>query len=80
MDAFCQEWGEQILPLRLQRGFRVTGPWVIDDTSQFVWIVQHDGDWEVAESRYYESPERKAMDPDPTRHLAKIEHWMLREP
>jgi NIPSNAP len=80
MDAFCQEWGEQILPLRLQRGFRVIGPWVIDETNQFVWILEHDGDFEVADSRYYDSPERKKVDPDPVRHLEKNEHWMLRDP
>ena len=80
MDAFSQEWGEQILPLRLQRGFRVIGPWVIDETNQFVWILEHDGDFEVADSRYYDSPERKKVDPDPVRHLEKNEHWMLRDP
>jgi hypothetical protein len=80
MEDFCREWGEQILPLRLQSGFRVEGPWVIDETSQFVWIIEHDGDFKVADSRYYESPERKKVDPDPTRHLDKVEHWMIREP
>jgi hypothetical protein len=53
---------------------------VIDETNQFVWILEHDGDFEVADSRYYDSPERKAVDPDPVRHLEKNEHWMLREP
>jgi hypothetical protein len=80
MDEFVSEWGEHILPLRLQSGFRVTGPWVIDETSQFVWILEHDGDFAVADARYYSSPERRAVDPDPVRHLAKNEHWMLREP
>ena len=80
MDDFCREWGEHILPMRLQRGFRVVGPWVIDETNQFVWILEHDGDFDVANSRYYESPERKELSPDPVRHLEKSEHWMLREP
>jgi NIPSNAP len=80
MDAWCQEWGENILPLRLQRGFRVVGPWVIDETNQFVWMLEHDGDFEVADSRYNESPERKELDPNPARHLEKTERWMLRDP
>ncbi|HVD46723.1 MAG TPA: NIPSNAP family protein [Candidatus Limnocylindria bacterium] len=80
MEAFTEEWGERILPLRLQSGFRVLGPWVIDETNQFVWILEHDGNFELADSRYYESPDRKAVDPDPIRHLEKNEHWMLREP
>jgi len=80
MDAFCQEWGEQILPVRLQAGFRVVGPWVIDETDQFVWMLEHDGDFQVADKRYYDSPDRKKVDPDPIRHLVKNEHWMLRDP
>lgn len=79
MDAWCEEWGEHILPLRLQRGFRVVGPWVIDETNRFVWVLEHDGDFEVAESRYYDSPERKGLNPNPTRHLEKTESWMLRD-
>ena len=58
LDDFAQEWGEKILPLRLQSGFRVLGPWVIDETNQFVWILEHDGNFELADSRYYESPDR----------------------
>src|SRR5467141_2163261 len=71
IDAFCQEWGEQVLPLRLQSGFRVIGPWVIDEANQFVWIIEHDGDFNLADSRYYDSPERKQLDPDPARHIQK---------
>ena len=80
LEDFAREWGEHILPLRLQNGFRVLGPWVIDETNQFVWILEHDGNFELADSRYYESPERKKIDPDPVRHILKNEHWMLREP
>ncbi len=80
LDEFAQEWGEKILPLRLQSGFRVLGPWVIDETNQFIWILEHDGNFDIADSRYYDSPERKKMNPDPARHIEKNEHWMLREP
>ena len=54
LESFSREWGEHILPLRLQSGFRVLGPWVIDETNQFVWILEHDGNFELADSRYYE--------------------------
>src|SRR4030088_502863 len=80
MEAFTQEWGDQILPLRLQRGFRVIGPWGIDATNQFVWYLEYDGDFQVADARYYDSPGRKKVAPDPVRHLEKNEHWMLRDP
>ena len=33
-----------------------------------------------ADKRYYDSPDRKKVDPDPVRHLVKNEHWMLRDP
>ena len=79
LEDFCQEWGEHILPMRLQQGFQVQGPWVIDETNQFVWILEHDGDFEVADSRYYGSPERTKVQPDPARHLDKNEHWMIRD-
>ena len=80
LEDFAREWGEHILPLRLQSGFRVMGPWVIDETNQFIWILEHDGNFELADSRYYESPERKKMNPDPARHIQKNEHWMMRDP
>jgi hypothetical protein len=80
LETFSREWGEHILPLRLQSGFRVLGPWVIDETNQFVWILEHDGNFELADSRYYESLERKKMHPDPVRHIQKNEHWTIREP
>jgi len=31
-----------------------------------VWVVSYDGpDWDAAQRAYYDSPERKALDPDP---------------
>ena len=43
------------------------GPWIEREASRFVWIVGFDGDIEAANEAYYESDERKAMDPDPAR-------------
>ena len=82
MSAWCQEWREKVAPLRRRYGFDVVGSWVIDETNQFVWIIEHSGpeDWQAVDSRYYASTERKAIDPDPARHLEKAEHWMLRDP
>ena len=56
------------------------GPWVIDETNQFVWILEHDGNFQLADERYYESPDRQRMTLDPARHIEANEHWMLREP
>ena len=39
----------------------------VPSEEHFVWIVSYDGPggWEAANKSYYDSPERKAMDPDP---------------
>ena len=67
IDDFVREWRELVLPLRRQLGFSVLGPWVNREDSRFVWVVGYDGDIREADERYYRSPERGAMDPDPAR-------------
>jgi hypothetical protein len=81
MDEWCREWRDLIRPLRERHGFKVSGGWVIDETSQFVWMLEYDGpeEWQAVDARYYGSPERKAMAPDPARNLEKTEHWFVRE-
>ena len=59
---------------------RVLGPWIAEDEDLFVWILGHDGDWEAEDSRYYSSDERRAIDPDPARHLAEARHTLMRAP
>jgi NIPSNAP len=73
MDAWLAEWREKIVPLRRRFGFEILGAWTIDGSDQFVWIITHQGpkSWSEADADYYASPERKAIDPDPARHLAK---------
>jgi len=67
LDEFVREWRDHVLPLRMSLGFNVLGPWVERDASRFVWIIGYDGDIEAANQAYYDSDERKAMDPDPAR-------------
>jgi hypothetical protein len=73
MRNWLDEWRREIVPLRQRAGFEVLGAWTVDGTDQFVWIISYDGpkSWEEAESDYYGSPERKALNPDPARHLAQ---------
>jgi hypothetical protein len=80
MDEFAREWEEHIRPLRLAFGFSALGPWVGDDGETFVCILGHDGDFEAADEAYYASDERKALDPDPARHLAHVETRFMRSP
>ena len=73
MAEWIEEWRTRIVPLRVNAGFKVLGAWTVDGTDQFVWIISYDGPkgWQEAESDYYASPERKALQPDPARHLAQ---------
>jgi hypothetical protein len=80
MEAWLEEWHEHVRRLRLAAGFSVLGPWVGDDGETFAWILGHDGDFEAADEAYYASDERRALDPDPARHLADIKTWFMRSP
>jgi hypothetical protein len=57
----------------------VLGPWL--DGATFVWLLGYDGDegFAAADARYYDSPERRAIEPDPARHILSSQTRMLRE-
>lgn len=80
MDDWVEEWREKIVPLRQKHGFKVIGAWTIPETNQFVWIIRYEGpkSWKEVDDAYYASPERAALDPNPVRHLAKTDHWLLK--
>jgi hypothetical protein len=80
MEAFVEEWHEHVRRLRLAHGFSIVGPWVGDDGVTFVWLLGHDGDFEAADEAYYASDERRALDPDPARHLTETRTWFMRSP
>jgi hypothetical protein len=67
LDTFASVWAKNVRPLRTKMGFTIEGAWRIPAEGKFVWVVSYDGPdgWEAANKRYYESPERKALDPDP---------------
>ena len=79
MRQWIEEWRSKIVPLRLKHGFEVVGAWTVEGTDQFVWIVSYDGpqSWQDADSNYYQSPERKAIEPDPARHLAHTQTRLM---
>lgn len=78
MAAWLDEWERLIAPLRRRQGFEVVGAWTTDH-DQFIWILRYAGSksWEEADAAYYASPERTAMQPDPARHIAQSNHWMM---
>ncbi len=81
LDEFVREWREHVAPLRRRFGFQVAGPWIDRGASTFVWAVGYgraDG-FEEANRSYYESGERRSVDPDPGRHVVTQETRMLAE-
>ena len=80
LDDFVREWRELVLPLRLSQAFNVLGPWVERGSSRFVWIVGYDGDFEAANEAYYESDERRAVEPDPARLVLETRTVSLEAP
>ena len=81
MGEWIQEWRAKVVPLRERFGFEVLGAWTIDQTDRFVWIIRYAGprSFEEADADYYGSAERKAMTPDPARHLAETTGRLMTE-
>ena len=57
MDDFVA-WFPSIAEPRSKFGFRVVFAYADDENDQFVWAVEHDGDFDAAEAQYTASPER----------------------
>ena len=78
MTSWLEEWRRLVAPLRRRSGFEILGAWTTE-SDQFVWILRYEGPktWEEADAAYYASPERTQMQPDPARHIAKSEHWLM---
>ncbi|NNF09167.1 MAG: NIPSNAP family containing protein [Acidimicrobiia bacterium] len=79
LDEFITVWREQIVPARKAAGFTVEGAWVSRHEAGFAWIVGYAGrgSFEKADTRYYNSPERAAIDPNPADFLLNIETVMV---
>jgi hypothetical protein len=59
-------WWPAIVEPRAKFGFRVVFAYADDENDQFVWAVEHDGDFDAAEAVYTASPERaKALATNP---------------
>jgi len=78
MDAWIEEWSRHIRPLREHLGFQVIGAWTAG-ANEFVWILRYEGPktWAEADAAYYGSPERKAIEPNPARHIEMTEELMM---
>jgi hypothetical protein len=80
LAQFVDEWQRHLAPLRRRLGFVIDGAWTVPGKSRFVWLLSHPGGWEAFEEsdrRYFASPERNALDPDPARLIEKQVTWRL---
>jgi hypothetical protein len=80
-DEFLRLWMDGVYPTRLQKGWQIEA-WVVPDRRELVWILSRDctlEEWEAKEREYYDSPERKSLNPDPAQFIADGEHrWIER--
>ena len=82
LDRFVAEWRAHLAPLRRSVGFSIGGAWTVDGESRFVWLLTHPGDWAqfaAADERYFASPERARIDPDPARLIEEQRNVRLEE-
>lgn len=78
MDAWVAEWLEHVYPLRLRMGFGIPAAWIAGE-DRFVWVLTYEGDdFAAGDDAYHASPLRKAVHPEPSRHLTHTEFWPLR--
>ena len=79
LHQFAEEWHEMVLPLRVEHGFKIEAAWTIEATNQFVWLISYEGaeSWQAKEEAYYSSVERRSMEPNPARLIARPEHFEI---
>ena len=78
MGEFMESF-RAVVTARAEYGFTVDGAWVVDGEDRFVWLATYhgDGDWDEAVERYYNSPERQALDPDPATFIVSMDTKMV---
>jgi hypothetical protein len=79
MDEWIEGWRHGVVPLRRNHGFRIDGAWVVGDEDVFVWLMTYDGpeEWKAKNDAYYASPERKSLNPDPARLIARTQEMFV---
>ena len=81
LGQFAEEWKACVLPLRRAHGFAIDRAWTIEASNQFAWVISYDGpeSWEARERAYYDSSERREMNPNPARLIARIEEYVVED-
>lgn len=81
LETFAEEWQRQLKPLRESLGFSIPSAYLNKETNQFIWILSYNGNqnWNELDQRYHQSNERKTMQPDPARNIARVEKWFIKD-
>jgi len=81
IDECLEAWLREVVPLRRRFGFTFLGAWVAEEAAELVWILGYEGSdgFANADRRYYASPERVALDPDPAQWFESSESVRLRQ-
>lgn len=69
LEQFVEEWRTAVVPLRQTFGFSFLGARSLPESSELVFVVRYDGDFDVANRDYYDSEERNQLTPDPARFI-----------
>ncbi len=79
MDEFVRVWRDGVAPIRRKIGFEILGAWTIKETNQFIWLISYDGpeDWAVKDREYFDSPDRKKLEPNPAQLIARTEQYFV---
>ncbi len=78
IEEFLSAWTRGVVPLRRQFGFSIEA-WTVAAEDTFVWILTYHGEGSIedADRRYYASPERKRLTPDPATWVTnRDERWL----
>jgi hypothetical protein len=80
MNEFLAAWLGGVVPLRRRFGFVFLGAWVVEGDDELIWILGYDGPdgFAGADDRYYASPDRAALEPDPAQWFESSERVRLR--
>jgi hypothetical protein len=66
-------------PIREKIGFTIPAAWAVPATNPFIWLMRYDGpeSWEALDQAFFAHPERRAANPDPARHIARMENYFI---
>jgi hypothetical protein len=81
MDAWIAGWTDGVVPLRQEFGFQILGAWVDRRNNRFTWVVGYSGadGFDAANDRYYASPKRAALRPEPSELIEEAKKVMVQQ-